>query len=141
VSTPTRVRVACWITWAFTALTGVGALAAIVLVLANDDAVIDQVTSSDAWRSSMDESLIVPATVTLAVLVALWCAIAAVLAFFTWRRQPWAWVLLIISTGVAALFSMFSVPNSFAHLVATALCLGLLLNRDVRAWFAGSSRP
>jgi hypothetical protein len=135
---PARVRIACWITWICTAVTGVGALASIVVVLLNQDTVIDEVTSSDAWDRSMDSGLIVPATITLAAIVVLWCAAAAVLAVFAWRRQTWAWTLLVVFTGVAALFSMFLVPRSAAHLVATALCLGMLLNREVRAWYAAA---
>ncbi|MBO9521981.1 MAG: hypothetical protein J7518_10635 [Nocardioidaceae bacterium] len=132
---PARVRIACWTTWVFTAVTGVAALASIVVLLLHQDALVDEVTSSEAWKASMDESLIVPTAVGLAVVMALWCAVAAVLAVFAWRRQTWAWVLLLVSTGFAALFSMFAMPRSVAHLVATALCLGLLLNREIRAWY------
>lgn len=134
---PQRVRIACQVTWALTGITGVAALVAIGWMLANQDRVVEWVSTSDAWRSSMDEDLIVSAMVTLAVMVLLWCAATAAFAAFAWRRQQWAWLLLVISAAAAAVLSLLTFPYSALHLPATALCLGLLLNREIRAWYAG----
>lgn len=139
-ATPARVRFACWITWVLSAVTGIGALASIVVILVNQQTLIDEVTASEAWEPSMDASLIVPATITLVALLALWCAAAAVLAVFAWRRHPWAWALLLASAGMVGLVSVLAFPRSALHLIAAALCLGLLLNREVRTWFRGAPR-
>lgn len=141
VERPPRVRLACIVTWVLSALTGVAALASIGVIAARSDELVDRVKESPTWDASMDESLIVPATITLAVILALWCAAAAVLALFAWRRQTWAWILLLISTGMAALVSVFAFPFSLPIIVGSALVFGLLLHRQSRAWYAGPPAP
>lgn len=133
-SIPARVRLACLITGVFGGLTGVAALVAIPMIAAKSDALVRYYEKSPLWSPGM-RSTLVPTMITLVALTALWCAAVVVLAFFAWRGRQWAWMLLVASTALAALLSLVAFPYTAAHLAATALCLGLLLNRQSRDWF------
>ncbi|MCX6396759.1 MAG: hypothetical protein NTV23_09765 [Propionibacteriales bacterium] len=137
---PRQVRNACLITWVFSGLTAIGYLAVLVAVSIDSQAMIDMVTESPAWDPSYDEGIIVGAAVAGSILMLLWCAAVAVVAVFTWRGAPWARVVHLISTGVAAVFALLALPWSLAHLAAVGAVLGLLLSAPARSWFTSRRR-
>lgn len=134
---PRQVRIACILTWVFSAVTGL-AYAALLAALAIDEpGLIKAMEDSPSWRSSYDEKTVVTAAVVAGVLFLLWCIGAAVLAWFAWRRASWAWIVLCVSTSLAALICLIAVPYSLVHLAATAYALAMLLGRRSREWYAG----
>jgi hypothetical protein len=133
---PRQVRTACILTWVLSAITGLGYLGVLVFVAIDSTALMDALKKTSAWDSNYDEDLILTGIVVISVLFLLWSVAAAVLAVFAWRRAYWAWILLSISAGGAALVSVLAFPFSIVHLVAAGVAAGLLLGRPARAWFA-----
>jgi hypothetical protein len=134
---PRQVRIACVLTWVFTAITGLAYLLLLVVLAVDSGGLMDKVRESSGWDSSYDEHTVVVAAIVVSVLFLLWCAGAAVLAYFAWRRAVWAWVMLSVSTGLAALVSIVAVPYSIVHLIALGVAVGMLLSRPAREWYAG----
>lgn len=137
---PREVRIACLITWVLTALTAVGYLVLLAYVSIDSDSLVRLVQDSPSWNARYDEDLIVPAVVIGSVVFLLWCAAAAVVAVFAWRGHPWAWIVLAISAGAAAVVATMMFPFSLVHLAGIAGALGLLLGRPARAWFRSQRR-
>ncbi len=134
---PREVRIAVIVTWVFAAITALGNLAVLAVVAVDSQGLVDRIKDSPGWNSSYDEDLLVTATVAGSIVFVVWCVAAATLAFLVWRRVRWAWVLLLVSSGMAALFSILAFPFSLLHLVAIAVVFGMLLNRRSRDWFRG----
>jgi len=132
---PLEVRIACIVTWVFTAITGLAYVAVLAALAIDSQGLVDLLQDSPGWDDSFDEDVVVTAATAGSVVFLLWCVAAATLAFFAWRRMRWAWVLLLISTGVAALVSILAFPFSLPHMSAMAVTLGTLLNRRSRDWF------
>lgn len=133
---PRQVRVACILTWIFTALTGFVFAGLLVAVAVDSDALLERLQETPGWSSSYDD-VAITAMVTLSVVSLVWSLATAVVAVFAWRQQNWAWVLLMLSIGLAALISLFAIPASLVHLAALAVSLGMLLSRPSRDWFNG----
>lgn len=132
---PREVRIACIVTWVFTAITALGYVAVLAAVAIDSQALVDIIKDSSGWDPSYDEDLEVSAIVVGSIIFLVWCLATAALAFFTWRRMRLAWVLLVVSAGMAALISILAFPYSLLHLTAIAVTLGALLNRSTRDWF------
>ena len=142
-SRPLAVRLACIVTWVFTGLTAFGSVLALIGVALNQDEVVDLARRSDQWDPELVD-VIVPATLTLAALVLVWCVGTAVLTYFTWRGRAWAWALLIASAAMAGLFSLLLAVGYLAVVVWTAgigIVLGWLVSRPARDWFSRSRTP
>jgi hypothetical protein len=134
---PRQVRVACLLTWVFSALTGLGYAALLVALVVDRHGLMAAIKDSPGWRSSYDDSTVVIAAVVVSAVFLLWCAGAAVLAWFAWRGASWAWIVLCVSTSVASLVCLIALPYSLVHLAAASYALGMLLSRRSREWFAG----
>jgi hypothetical protein len=75
----------------------------------------------------------------MAGLVALWVAAACALAFFVLRGASWARVLLLVSSGVAALGLLLCTVANVVMVVplgGAVAVVALLLRREVGAWFS-----
>jgi len=134
---PRQVRVACLLTWVFSALTGLGYAALLVALAVDRHGLMTAIKDSPGWRSSYDDSTVIIAAVVVSTLFLLWCAGAAVLAWFTWRGASWAWIVLCVSTALALMVCLVALPYSLVHLAAASYALGMLLGRRTREWFAG----
>ncbi|MGZ4437646.1 MAG: hypothetical protein ACXVW6_08400 [Nocardioidaceae bacterium] len=145
---PASVTAAAWLTWIFAGLTvGVYLLMLVMLV-----ALKEQVLTAVRQDPSLDNlnisgNQLIAALWVVGVVVIFWCLSAMVLAFLAMRRMGWARVLLAVSSGIAALFSLFATFTGafFAILIAVA-CIAtmvLMFLPDANAWFAGRppSRP
>lgn len=133
---PAQVRLACILTWVFSAIAGLSFAGLIVAVAVDSDAMLERMRDSPGWDSAYEEFAIA-AAVTVSVVFLVWCVAAAVLAVFVWRRHQWAWVMLMVSCGMAALICILGVPFSLVHLAALATTFGALLSRPSREWFSG----
>lgn len=138
---PRPVRVACVLTWVFSALTG-GVYTVLVATVAVDrDGVLDLLRDNAALRdSSLDDQELVGALVAVSALVVVWCVLASVLAALTWRRHRTARRLLLVSIGVATLVELLGMPYSLLHFVAGLTAFYLLLAPRARAWFDADRR-
>jgi hypothetical protein len=137
---PSRVRAACLVTWAFSALTAAGSLVMLVVAAVDRDEV-RSVIRDNASLQSYDEDTVVRAMIIGGALFIGWCVVSSVLAVFVWRRQTWAWILLLISIGLAALLAIPAFPVSILHMAASATALGMLLSGPSRAWFRRVDPP
>lgn len=132
---PRQVRNACVATWVASGITALGYLALLVVLSIDQQALIDKVKENPAWDSSYDDDLIVTAAVVGSVIFLVWCAVVAVVAVFTWRGATWAWVVHLMSTGVAALVAIAALPFGLVHLAVIGWVFGMLLSRPARSWF------
>lgn len=132
---PLEVRIACIVTWVFTALTSLAYVVVLAVIAVDSQGFLDLVKDSPGWDDSFDEDVLVTAVTVGSIVFLFWCVAAAVLAVFVWRRARWAWVLLLISASVAALVSIVAFPFSLPHMTAIAVTLGTLLHPRSRAWF------
>lgn len=133
---PAQVRTACILAWVFSGVTALGYLALLIAIAVDSGWVMDRVKESPGWDPSYDDDVVLTGAVIMGVLFLLWCVAAAVVALFAWRGAYWAWILLTISTGLAALVSVIAFPLSLIHLAALAAAFGLLLRKTTRDWFA-----
>jgi len=139
---PAQVRIACILTWVFGLLTG-GVYLVLILVVAVDRGEVISLLRDNAsiQDTSLTDSQLVGVVIAMSAVVLVWCLAASLLAFFTWRRQVWAWILLLVSIGVAGLFELFALPFSLLHLAACVTAFVLLLTAPVRAWIRGGAGP
>lgn len=134
---PAQVRVACILTWVFAALTGAGYLVLALVVLVDRDATLDLIRDNASLRdASLSDDTLVAAMVAVSLMIATWCLSAVVFAWFTWRRRRWAWLVLTVGVGLAALACVLAIPFSLVHLAALGVTFRLLLHGRTRAWFA-----
>ncbi len=133
---PGQVRLACILTWVFSAVTSLAFLGLLTGFAVDSDAMLEQMRDAPGWDSAY-EDFAVAGAVVVSVIFLVWCLGAAVLAVFAWRRQQWAWILLLVSTGLAALIGLIGIPASLVHLAALATTFGALLSKQSRDWFSG----
>jgi hypothetical protein len=136
---PTPVRVACILTWIFSLLTAGLYVLVTVALLVDREQMLDLLRDNPTVRDSkLDADQLVTAIVVVSGVVVLWCLAACVLAVLAWRRHAWAWILLTVSVGLAALVEVVGLPYSLLHLIAAGVALRMLLLAPTRAWFRGS---
>jgi hypothetical protein len=141
------VRVACILTWAFSAVTAALCVLVVVAVAVDRDEMLKQLRDNpDIRESSLSNDSLVAVLIVMSMVIVVWCIAAVVLAVLTWRRYTWAWITLLVSAGFVALFSVLAFPVSLVHLAASGTALGLLMSPPTRAWFrdeegAGSPPP
>lgn len=139
---PPAVVAAAVITWVCSVLLGGLFVAGSVWLIASPDPLMDEMT-----RQSPE--LVADGTVTVDLLrvmlvviaggIAVWVLVACVAAFFVLRRAGWARVLLLLSSGAAAVgLVVLAFVNAamVLPLAGAAGVVALLLRRDVTAWFA-----
>jgi hypothetical protein len=133
---PTSLRVACILTWIFSSLTAALYLLVGAAVLVDRSRMLELLRDNPAVRDSkLDADQLVTVIVAVSVVVVLWCAAACGLAVLAWRRHVWAWIVLTVSVGVAALVEIAALPYSLLHLIAAGVALRMLLLAPTRVWF------
>jgi hypothetical protein len=140
--TPVQVRTACILTWVLAGLTGGLYLLVVAAVAVDRGAVLDLLHDNPSVRdANLSDNALIALVIGVSAFLVLWCLVAGVLAVLAWRRQTWAWILLLVSAGAAALAGLLVLPFSLAHVVGAATAFLLLLRAPVRAWFAETERP
>ncbi|WP_182524840.1 hypothetical protein [Nocardioides dongkuii] len=139
---PPAVVWACALTWTFAGLVAVGMLLTAVVILLTPDLVMDEVRRQEpAMAEDLSEDLLVGTTVVMAGILVVWCTVAAVFAWFAFRRAGWARVALLVSAAVAGAGCLAGVlVGSFPLLVpmiGSAVTTALLARPEVRRWYAG----
>lgn len=132
---PRQVRNACLVTWIFSGLTGLAYVVILAAIVIDQQALVDVIKDSPSWDESIDDDLIVAAAVAGSIIFLLWCVAASVIAVFTWRGAQWAWIVQLISTGLAALVTLLALPWGLIHLAAIGSAFGMLMSRPARDWF------
>jgi hypothetical protein len=139
---PAQVRTACILTWVLAGLTAGLYILVVAAVAVDRGAVLDLLHDNPGVRdANLTDNALVALVVAVSAFLVLWCLAAGVLAVLAWRRQTWAWILLLVSAGAAALAGLLVLPFSVAHVVGAATAFLLLLRPPVRAWFAETGRP
>lgn len=139
---PTQVRVACILTWIFSAVTGALYLLIAVALLADRAGMLTLLKDNPTVRDTkLTDDQLVAAIVTVSFLVVLWCIAACALAVLAWRRHAWARTLLMVSIAVAFSVELVGFPYTLLHLAAAVVAFRMLLNPGSRAWFRGADRP
>ncbi|MCW2856489.1 MAG: hypothetical protein JWR52_2104 [Marmoricola sp.] len=136
---PRSVVVACVLTWTFAGLTGVMFGSTSIALAANRSGFIKLMRQSPEWKASYADTLQGNTFVVTGAVVGLWCIAAVLLAVLVWRGVAWAWILLIVSTVLATVLSLYALPLSIPMFAVLAIALGRLLSPPTRVWFA--SRP
>jgi hypothetical protein len=114
---------------------------AVLTVLAVSPSTVEEAVTSDAQFERIDMGM----DQVKAVLwgpgagIVLWSLAAIVLAILTLRRNGIARVLLAVSAGMTALFSLLAILSGVAAvtLLLGATTVGLLLSPRANDWFAG----
>lgn len=141
-SVPTQVRVACIITWVFSLVTAGLYLLVAGALLVDRAEMLDLLRDNPAVRDrSLTDDELVTVVVVAASLVVIWCLAACVLAILAWRRHSWAWILLLVSIGVATVVELLALPYTLLHVAAAVTALRLLLVAPTRAWFREGEQP
>lgn len=142
---PGAVLWACALTWAFSGLVAVGMVLAAVVVAMSPEQLMDELRRQDAaLAEDVSEDLLVATTIAMTVVLLVWCVVAAVAAWFTFRQAAWAQITLIVSAAGAGLICLVgTLVGSFPLVVLLAGCsttVALLLRPESRAWFAARGR-
>jgi hypothetical protein len=144
---PGTVTAAAWIAIVFSGITalflGLGALG---LVVARDDLVDEIEREMESGAAGTDVQLDVDPESIVGVLVAVilvliaWALVSIVLAVFVLRRSNVARILLVISSGVVALFSLIGIASgiSLVWLMASIATIVLLFVGGAGDWFKGT---
>ena len=139
---PGTVTAAAWITIVCSALTAVLlGLIAVAFVAARDEFVA---SFEEEWARSgagadldVDPEQLAGVIVAGCLVLAVWALVAVVLAVFVLRRSNVARILLVISAGVVALFSLIGILSgvSIVPLAASAAVIVLLFVGGASDWF------
>jgi hypothetical protein len=148
VHRPASVTWACVLAWLSTAAV-FGLLAMVVVVMvASPGAFLDAAhrANPDLSNQGVSDAELKVLTYVLCAVVMAWSAVAAALAFLTWRRVGWAATGLAVSAGLASGLCLLTAVGALSapFLVPLASCaatLGLLLRRESLAWFRRSPQP
>lgn len=136
---PTAVRIACILTWVFSALTATVYVVLIIVAAADRAGAVDLVRDGGGISDvTATDSEIIGILVAMSALMLVWCLLASLFAALTWRRHAWASVVLLVSCGVATLFEVVAFPFSLLHIGASVTAFVLLLRPSVRTWVRGS---
>lgn len=132
---PREVRVACVLTWVFSAVTGALYAAVVVTVAVARDDIVHRLDENSAIRSAdLSETQLVGLLVAFSAVVVAWCIVAALLAALTWRRHAIGRRLLLVSAAASLLLSVLVLPYSLVNVAASAATFLLLLTPPARAW-------
>lgn len=139
---PATVRLAAVLTWIFTGLAGLSAVATAVLLFSENARTVGRIADRPDYRdlgwSTATYSVVIG--VGLAVLAA-WALAAALLALFAWRGHAWARVLLMVSGLIAACLCLLAMPVAIPHLVVCLVVCGLLLSPSAASYFGDRQDP
>lgn len=142
---PTNVTIATWLTWGLSAFTLFGfVMVAFVLLVARDDFLsqVEQNPTLQDQLDGIDPDQIIAGLWVVVVISLVWCLAAIVLAWFAFRGANWARIVLVVSAGATALFSILSFPVGLLHLLGAGAVIALLFTGGANEWYARqSSRP
>lgn len=139
---PAHVRTACLLTWTFSSVTALLYVGVIVAIAVDRSHVIELARDNAALRgSSVSDRQLVALLVAVSAVVIAWCIVAALLAALTWRRQPVARTLLLVSAGGAFVVGVVGLPYSLVHLAASGVAFILLLSPSTKSWFGARVVP
>jgi hypothetical protein len=145
---PSALVWACVLTWIFSGLVAIGLVVAAVELTGDPDRYLDEARQMYADNGTeISEDLLVASALVMVAGFVVWCAAAAVCAWFAYRRHVWAQVTTATSAGVAGagflLMSLIAGPVFLVPLAACSVSLALLLRPEVRRWYAsrGTMRP
>jgi hypothetical protein len=131
------VKVACFLTWAFSGTVALMYAAVLVALVVDRGEVVDLVKRSPAWKQgNLQQDMLLPVLWLGCLMFLAWSVGACVLAAFTWRRHNWARYLLVASAGAAMVAATFAIPVGLVHQIAAAVTIGALFSARARAWFA-----
>lgn len=138
---PASVRVACILTWLFAGVVALLYAILLVVLLADSQWIVDQVTASPAWtQAGLKQEMLLPVLWLGCLMFLAWSVSAIVLAFFTWRRHNWARYLLVVSAAAAIVAAFFAFPFGVPHQIAAAYVIGALFTPAAKRWFALTTR-
>lgn len=142
---PSSVTLAAILTWASAGVVLLVCLVGLLFtVIAHDDFVaeLEKRIQTDASLQDLDLTGDQLASILIGtfVVLAIWCLIAVVVAFFAFRGRQWARIVLTVSTAVAALISLIGILSlvSLLTLVPSVATLVLLFTRSSNAFFRGN---
>jgi hypothetical protein len=139
---PSQVRVACILTWIFAGLSAAGyVLLGVAIAIDRGEMLELMRENASVQDSSLSDDTLIAALVVVSALTVIWCLAACGLAVLVWRRSLWAWRLLLVSIGVAALVCLLALPLSLVHFAACGVTFGLLVRPSTRAWIRGGNGP
>lgn len=139
---PGGVVAACLITWLLSGASAlVFAFVAVWLAAAPRELVDRIATTTQFQDSGLSQGMIQPVLWIAVAFYVGWSLAACVLAFFAWRRQSWARILLAVSAVGVVVLGAFALPVSIVHMAACAVTAGLLLGGASNRWYARRQPP
>ncbi len=134
---PTTVTIAAWLTWVFSALTlAAFVLVVFVMIAAREDFINAMRSEPEFQQLDVATDDIVAAMWVVSSIVLVWCVSAIVLGVLAYRRQNWARITLVVSTGMAALFSLAAFPFGLLHTMAAGATIALLFVGGANQWYS-----
>jgi hypothetical protein len=144
---PPTVLWACVLTWVCTSIVVAALLVSAAVLAVQPDPLLDEAhrQNPDLADQGVTDGMLIAMTYVMIAGVVAWCVSAAVLAVLVFRRVDWARIVLVISAATAgALCLIGSLVGAIVlalPLLASALCVGLLLRSDTRPWFQRRGTP
>lgn len=117
---PTTVTAAAWTTWVFAGLTLIGLLMGIAGLIGARQEILAEVTRNPdlAQFDYSADQLMAVIWVMMTILI-VWTISALVLAWLAFRRSGWARIALVVSSVMAALFTVLPALNAPVLLLVT----------------------
>jgi hypothetical protein len=138
---PASVLWACVLTWASSGLVVLLLVASSVALAVRPGLMLDEVHRENpdlASQGVSDAAVVALAFVMIAGLV-VWCVAVSVLALLVLRGVDWARIVLVVSAAVCSVGCLIgAVIGAFllvVPLLASAVCIGLLVRPETRPWF------
>lgn len=139
---PGTVTAAAITTMVLSGITGLLTLLGLVGLLVSKDDVMDAIQDAmdeeGVSRSDFDVDAAYGAMVAVVGVFTVWCVIAFVLAIFVMRRSNGARITLVVSSAMAALFSLVAIRSivSGLTLIGAIVVIVLLFVGGANDWFA-----
>lgn len=144
VSRPSRLMLACILTWTFTALIALTCLLLVAMMLGSPDLVLDEARKADPnFDQGLSNGEIVTATVFMGSVCVLWSLVAFVFAVVAWLGKSWGRTALLLTVAPAALLLVISAVVSFVTAIpaiAAIVTVVALMHPTTRAFFAQRDR-
>lgn len=138
---PRAVLGAAVLTWVFSFVVAGAFLVGVVALAQDPDRIMDQLNEQDpdlVREAGLTVDLVRATLAVMGVIVAGWALTACVLAVFTVLGRNWARILLVVSaSGAGGMLVLAAIAGAYLVVpaFACAATVGLLLRRDVSAWF------
>jgi hypothetical protein len=112
------------------------ALVAVGLVVARSQ-VLDEFAQEAAF-DEIDSGDLLTLVLVICIAIAVWCAVAMVLAVLALRRSNVARILLVVSAGLSAAFSLLAITSliSLVPLIASVAAIVLMFSGGAGDWYA-----